>query len=334
MQPKEMKIGLFVGLGVIILIGMLLSNYFESDGTVRPADMRALGAPYRQAVQQPVGLALDEPRGNPGGAPISIPTTGGTGELAVAYTRDGGPVVGPAATPELMGRAPDARGNDTAGPGLELADSRQPVAYTADPTKAGNGAPVKVAATLPAGDMVTIAKGDSLAGIAKRYYHASGKAEIGRIVAANPGLLQDEKTVLVIGKKLVVPLVAKPVVKAAEVVKTGVDSRTVVAPRSTSMVHLPGIGDRIAASSAMAEAKTAVDVAGPKAEDLKKLAPTYTVAPGDTLEKIAKKVLGAPSAENIKKLAKLNRMGVEDVLQVGKVLKVPAKEAAKTDAKG
>jgi len=52
---------------------------------------------------------------------------------------------------------------------------------------------------------------------------------------------------------------------------------------------------------------------------------TYTVKAGDTLYGIAQRELGSPSKANIKAIASLNGMDVDDDLQVGKVLKMPAK---------
>lgn len=62
-----------------------------------------------------------------------------------------------------------------------------------------------------------------------------------------------------------------------------------------------------------------------KTETASKKATTYTVQKGDTLEKIAKKTLG--SASRVEDLLKANRgvLDNEDEVQVGQVLKIPAR---------
>jgi LysM repeat protein len=55
---------------------------------------------------------------------------------------------------------------------------------------------------------------------------------------------------------------------------------------------------------------------------------TYTVKAGDSLYRIAEHELGAPTKANMKAIATLNGMSVDDELQVGKVLKIPAKDGA------
>jgi nucleoid-associated protein YgaU len=51
---------------------------------------------------------------------------------------------------------------------------------------------------------------------------------------------------------------------------------------------------------------------------------TYTVASGDTLEKIAKRIAPSKVPETVTKLAAMNKIKDPAKLQVGQVLKVPA----------
>ena len=59
-MTREAKIGMLTGLGVIILIGVLLSNYLGNGngmlaGTTRMAPLPA-GASYREQVMHPMGV--------------------------------------------------------------------------------------------------------------------------------------------------------------------------------------------------------------------------------------------------------------------------------------
>ena len=120
-----------------------------------------------------------------------------------------------------------------------------------------------------------IAAGDTLAKIAYKFYHSSKGEAVGRIVAANPKVLKDEKTMLVAGKKLMIPN-APVVAKAAPAVAA------VTPVKKPVMIHQPG-GATAGSATGMDEAKT-IDA------PVKKAATVYVVASGDTLEKIAKKL--------------------------------------------
>jgi LysM repeat protein len=329
-MTREAKIGMLTGLGVIVLIGVLLSNYLGADGrgmspTGRMAEL-PLGAAYRQEVTEPVGVpgvarqesGVSAPMvaaavAIPAGVP-SMPAAKGSTDISGAPAMTSGPVVGQPVMPVPAGTVQAAAApSEMNVPTLQLAEANagQEAVYVPGQAKAGAvpGLTFTKDATPAAvsGQEYVVAPGDTLGKIAYKFYHSSKGEAVGRIVAANPKVLKDEKTMLVAGKKLMIPNAPVPV-KGAPVVAA-------VAPvkKTPVVIHQPG---GAVAAAGTDEAKT-IDA------PVKKVATVYVVASGDTLEKIAKKLAPGHVSEMEKKLAAANGIKDPTGLKVGQKLKVP-----------
>jgi nucleoid-associated protein YgaU len=188
----------------------------------------------------------------------------------------------------------------------------------------------------PAVVMHTVAAGDTLAKIAKQYYGVVKNSDIQKIVAANPTMLKDATTMLVVNKKLVIPGMAPA---------TPVGTPSVVVGPVPGRAPADGSGDSVKVylpSSSMTEAvpPTLGAVLAPKADAAKAGAPktdvakadnkdtmakkSYVVQSGDTLEKIAKRLAPSKISDMVQKLMSLNGIKDPTKLQVGAPLKVPA----------
>jgi nucleoid-associated protein YgaU len=332
-MTREAKIGMLTGLGVIVLIGVLLSNYLGADGhgmspTGRMAEL-PLGAAYRQEVMEPVGVpgvvrqesGVSAPvaaAAIPAGVPTMPEVAKGVTDASGAPAMGSGPMVGPAVAAVPAGTVQAAAGpSEMNVPTLQLAEGNggQEAVYVAGQPKAAVPGltftkDVSGAVAAPVGGQeYVIVPGDTLGKIATKFYHSSKGEAVGRIVAANPKVLKDEKTMLVAGKKLMIPNVAA----AAK----GAPAVAVVAPvkKAPVVIHQPGGVGAVAAGSE--EAKT-IDA------PVKKGATVYVVASGDTIEKIAKKLAPGHVSEMEKKLEAGNGIKDPTGLKVGQKLKVPA----------
>lgn len=351
-MTRETKIGLLTGLGVIILIGVLLSQYLGGPETApRVANLSSLGDTYRQRQLQPVAV---DPAVKPAEGTLLAGVDSGTAGTAVdpliarLPTREGAlgaapadnPMVasptlppliaepvspqpaGPLVTGPAAGNAglpPVQLGQVAAGNGLERA-----IYVPADPSNPGAATPGPVAGpvgNVPTGTFYTVAKGDTLTAIAKRFYKSATKANFDRIVAANPAQLKDTRTQLVVGKKLLIPDAPRPVASAPQMPPTQVGPPT-APPRTDTLVLRPDNGTPVAPQPTVAGN---TPVAKPPVPS-KPAAATYTVQAGDTLGKIARKFLGSSSTQAVKRIMKANRLP-DDYLEVGMTLKIPAKTA-------
>ncbi|HEY4329703.1 MAG TPA: LysM domain-containing protein [Phycisphaerae bacterium] len=306
-MTREAKIGMLTGLGVIVMIGVLLSSYLGDPkagavGTAyttgRMADL-GVGDAYRQQVMQPVGvppLAGPGPRTQqyPGGAEIASPIDGSDRAAPpAAFATESAP------HPAAVAAVP-------AGPAMDPTYARvdgPPVISLAEPlvpAKAlGTSQPPAFAA--PTQTTYTVSAGDSLGKIAKKFYNSSKTSDVQRIVAANPTLLKDSSTMLVIGKTLVIPGVAPAAAK----------DRALQPPT----VYLPGDAGKPA----------------PAIDPNRKVQPPttakttlYVVQSGDTLEKISRRIAPTKVNDTVQKLISLNSLKDPKNLQVGAKLKVPA----------
>ena len=341
-MTREAKIGMLTGLGVIVLIGVLLSEYLGGGphgggamGMGATGRMSALpmGAAYRQEIMQPVGVPslvrTDGASVAPGAgaatpAVSAVVPAGSTGQTAFGATDVGGarldaPVASGPAIQQAVTAVPagtvamDVPAQQPVIPTMQMpagvqtvyVAGQQPVVGQVRGTMTVDGpvtpvAEAQQAPAKPAGQEYVIAAGDNLAKIAKKFYKSSKNSDIARIVAANPGMLKDEKSMLLAGKKLMIPTVVTAVAEATPTAPT-MPVAAVPMPGDTG-IRKPGRAD---AGSKAAPAKKAV-------------AKVYVVQANDTLEKIAKK-LGV----TVKKIASAN--GIKDVkaLQVGQKLQVP-----------
>ncbi len=312
-MTREAKIGMLTGLGVIVMIGVLLSNYLgdsktgasgsasASGATGRMADM-GVGETYRQQVMQPVGVPSSASAGPrtmqyPGGSEIATPIDGSDRAAPpAAFAIEGQQQVrSTPVVPVPAGAAMDSTSARLDGPPIiSLAETT--------PVKVMGTAP-RLAAPAPAS--YTVAPGDSLGKIAKKFYNSSKSSDIQRIVAANPTTLKDASTMLVVGKKLVIPGIA---------VAAPADVRSV----QPATVYLPGdLGKSAPAADPNRKVQPPIPAIPAKTT-------FYVVQSGDTLEKISHKLAPTKVSDTMQKLISLNALKDPNNLQVGVKLKVPA----------
>ena len=339
-MTREAKIGMLTGLGVIVLIGVLLSEYLGGGphgmgtgsmmATGRMASL-PMGAAYRQEIMQPVGVPslvrADGASVAPGAgvttpsvsaASMAPPVAYGATDVGGAPRMDTPLAAGPAINQPVtavpagavqmnvqQGSIPTMQMPVTGVQTVYVAGQAQPVTQNRGTMTAdGTVTPVADAAVpspaKPVGQEYVIAAGDNLAKIAKKFYKSSKNSDIERIVAANPAMLKNDKSTLIAGKKLLIPTVVRAVADA-----TPAAPATAVPVPGDVVIRKPGSGDSGSHGAAGASAK-------------KTAAKVYVVQANDTLEKIAKK-LGVP----VKKIVAAN--GIKDVnaLQVGEKLQVP-----------
>ena len=346
-MSKEAKVGMLTGLLVIVLIGVLLSEYLGN--TTPPATasgaMASVGEGLRQRQQEPPvvpGMVRD----NMSNAMLEPGSALPGQEMPRAMAMDGGgtsaglPTVNPTAVAVADGMVRPTDSKAPVGGGTELAGGApkgiEPMMYVS-PEEAKRLEALKIAATQPVavgggattqavakpvikGETYVIAKGDTLTVIAKKFYKSTGKADFTRIIAANPTVLKDEKSGLVVGKKLLIPYLPgkEPVEVKPVVIAKGVDGKALPV-----VVPLPKADGKVAdgktADGKISEGK-AVDG---KATD-PKAAKVYVVAEKDTLERIAKKIGGDKYLTTMKAIKAANGLTDASVLQIGQKLKLPA----------
>jgi len=327
---RDTKIGLLIGLVVIILIGILVSGVLgdQSKTTVGNGQLAQYGQAYRDQIQQSPGVApiIATPlyvAAQPAPLPpsnIEPLNPGNTQDLALA------PMTLPnLPTNNLVTSVPM--------PGL-ISGNQTPVNFVAGPGGANPQPPQPNNVTglvplpnKPADTAYVITKGDTLSSIAKKFYKpADGKKlndAIAKIIKSNPGVLRDATTGLVVGKKLMLPAIENAVV-VANVPATRPATPGTLAPVNTPVVTLPrgvlpGTDDN--------RRVEAGDV-GPRPVPPERrpvvVVKTHNVQKGDTLASLAAKYLGNASAANIKKLATTNGLKNANELQIGMTLKIPA----------
>jgi nucleoid-associated protein YgaU len=326
-MTREAKIGMLTGLGVIILIGVLLSNYLGNGngmlaGTTRMAALPA-GESYREQVLHPMGVPAAAAPGHKtqraDGTEVATPIDTNNGmmpiPLMMADVSPANPVIGPAVMPQPAGPVRVAQ-DIGAPPTIEMADPRAMVDVRFHTT---------VAAEVPAMQAVSyeILPGDNLAKIARKFYGSSKNSDVTRIVKANPDQLKDADSMLMAGKKLTIPNaqpapVAKPAVTSQLVTSEQLDAYRM--RNSKIVVPLPG-DVQTAAQQQVQRPGTAVATATPVAPSAK----TYTVKPGDSLRQIAVNVkTGNQTVSDVmKKIQTLNNLGNPDALKAGTTLKLP-----------
>jgi LysM repeat protein len=356
MMTREAKIGMLTGLGVIVLIGVLLSEYLGERNTGPAVAAGAtgnmaplpVGAAYREQVLAPVAVPALTPAGGGertrlagGGELASGIRTGDSNvppSLIAAETTPPGPSVSGPVAPIAAGPA-QMDGRAEGGPPLITLSETVPVRTTT-----GGQTPGTTATAAPASTTYTIVAGDTLAKIAKKFYNSSKSADVQRIVAANPKMLKDASTMLVVDKKLVIPNVPAPAKPAAAVVPGAAVAKPPVAAASgtsaaslaagdSGMVYLPSGAVTTQVPTVIGPPKKDVPVAkdGVTTKDTTvakdvttaKKPGTYVVQTGDTLEKIARKMAPTKTTQTVQKLISLNGLQDPDSLKVGQTLKLP-----------
>jgi len=188
----------------------------------------------------------------------------------------------------------------------------------------GTGLVAGVAPTAPAGKTYTIAAGDTLAKISRKFYNSAKNADIQRIVAANKGVLKDATTMLVVGKKLLIPDVPAPVQPTAPSSGSGTATMVVTGGEGI-VVPLPsGVAPSGVNGVIQPPKMDGTGTAAPKDRATEKKPGTYVVKAGDTLDKIARAQAPTKTTEYVTKVMKLNGIRDPKGLQVGQTLKLPA----------
>lgn len=303
-MTREAKVGMLTGLGVIVLIGVLLSKYLNPQGGITqpagPTNQMAdlgIGQKYRDEVMQPMGVPpMIAPGVRTGASDIVTPVDGSDRALppaAFAVEHSQVPLSPTPVTPIPAGQA------------VAVADTRldPPTISVPEPMVQVKATETKLSQPVPTSTTYIVAQGDSLGKIAKKFYNSSKNSDVQRIVAANPGVLKDATTMLVVGKKLTIPGVilaaaSEPKPEPVQVLMPGDLSKGAMVVDPARKVQAP----------APVPAKTG----------------TYVVQSGDTLEKISRRIAPSKVSETVQKLMSLNGIKDPSSLKVGAKLKVPA----------
>lgn len=318
-MTREAKIGMLTGLGVIVLIGVLLSQYL-GDGhsalpglpmttnvaTGQPASL-PVGETFRQQVMEPTGVPAMVADGTSmqypavaDASPASVPPAA----FAAGQSEDAGPTMTGPVMPVTVGTVADAPAGDSTPPVITLADS-----HLVSRVTSAEGVPVNQVVAAPApGVTYQVAAGDTLMKLSRKFYNSIKMADIQRIVAANPTILKDEKTPLIQGKKLLIPGVTPSAAPAGAIAKS--------APKAGSgmIIYPPGGSPKAGAGP--------VEQPGPVKLDSPKNT-IYVVRSGDTLEKIARKIAPAQPEAMVQKIAAMNHIKDPRGLHEGDRLKLP-----------
>jgi len=332
-MSREAKIGMLTGMFVIVLLGVLLSEYLGNGGKAAEGTrMSALpqGEQYRRSAMQPVSVAGTPRTAEPTLAlPPAYATARPRTDVAVADL--------PAATPSIPSLTVDTSTPVTAEPVIAVpagpvVDSFRMPTPTIESIEFKPTAAVPVTAKLavPASEY-TIAQGDTLDKISKKYYGAATKTNKFMIISANSKLLHDESSVLVVGKKLSLPGALKTLdAPKAEVAKgtthtvsdlpmpgplTKKDSTIVIAPPGLKIEKSPAKTDIALKTDAKTDAKKEAS------------ATLYVVKKGDTLEKIAKTVSAKDYQETIKRIVAINKLKDANAIREGMKLTLPVIKA-------
>lgn len=318
-MTKETKIGLLVGMGVIILIGILISDHLSVAQRQQQAQL-ANGIPeiHQDMIPPPPQVARDLPQAQATRRtePMPLPD-----ELPATVTRETLPTPAPApsaatANPGVQVAAADPKPHTIYQDVTTLLDERpvavtQPVMPSAPAAVQGyRPIPSDPGAAIPPGFEVVpaqpaprvpgvqeakaivhyVGKEETLSDISRKYYGSAGAwkdiYEANRSVIPNPNLVRP-------GVRLVIP--PKPGTPSANVAASAGSNNTGTAIRITA--------ERPAPAPAMK---------------------TYTVKSGDTLSDIADRFTG--SAANWKKVYAANKDRIKDPdrLSEGTVLQIPA----------
>jgi nucleoid-associated protein YgaU len=353
-MTKEAKVGMLTGLGVIVVIGVLLSEYLGTPPGGAPSSVATgkmaplpIGETKRTQMLEEVGvpaMVQAESTAVAGGVP-TIPAAFAADvhrDVPLAVPVSTGPVVSApvSAVPAGPVQVASAQHFDVP-PTVQVPETPTVSAVDAiESASATGGAAAGQAKASPAkmpGEEYVIARGDSLAKISSKFYQANTSANRQRIIAANPDILKDGQPFLIAGRKIVIPA-APTAVLAPAMVQNVTQPIAKADPRKAGehktqepavVIGLPGTKttQNKIAEGKTAESKSAAPAS--KADAVKKNdarkseAKVYVVKAGDSLEKIARKLDSENPQATLKKLIADNGLKNASVLQVGDKLKLP-----------
>lgn len=334
---RELKLALIIGFSLVLLVTVLISDHMSKARGVKLAEPDV--TPNLVKASEPVepisGLPGMPPNKTATTEPTSAPVNG-RDRLAMGNEATPAPVPAPEApvsidqgrhggslppvilNPPKANNADERLVNEAAKSGVKL----DPLAGT-EQVPIHSGAPETVGSpAAPKMREYTVVEGDSMVKIAKKTLGDANKWNL--IAQANPKSVGKKGEVRV-GAKLQIPVLDLPIAKDSGV--------KIIDPLQQSTIDF-GPSGKVASniperkptkSAAKPDAKSTKPVSKPDIAkaDTKKAAPTtYTVKPGDTLNTIAKRLLG--SASRTDDLIRANPdLESEDAIQVGDVIKVP-----------
>ncbi|HTV49259.1 MAG TPA: LysM peptidoglycan-binding domain-containing protein [Phycisphaerae bacterium] len=318
---KETKVGLLVGLALIVLVGAILSNYLSRPSQDQAAGgLNTIDQQLRQGfsdsdtVPPPPDMSPQQPplttSANSSGS--SAASTGSTGQTAgqnppAPGARQQNPAPNPAAagasnTQGTVAQNPSAQSSSTLNLPLNLPQTTMVADDSGTPI---NGAPDNNAPqihTASASNVYTVVAGDTLSRIARKFYHSSGSSVINRILHANASKLSSRESILRVGETLVIPAITATPEAVATAHKSAAPLDTVLIPT-----------DYAASNNFPAPAPEKTSGA------------IYHVKQGDTLYSIARRFLGSGNKSNITLIMQTNHIQDASSLTIGQTLHIPSR---------
>ena len=289
MINRELKIGLLLAMGFVLLVSVVVGEYVTTSNSPEPANLASAGERVRESVKPPGTTVFNNPT-------VYVPAVVEPGELVATRDRLDLPpepvthsvpavsamlsATGPQMNAPMPERNPAPAQVFPAQPTLaDIArEAGEPIIALAGPSSA-SAVPV-----VPLGKPYVAVKGDSLSKMARLHLGADTRANRDAIAALNPEL-QTNPERIVVGKTYLIPARDMPI--------------------ATTPSTQPVIS-----TSAPAEASPTT---------------TYTVQPGDSLWRIASKVVG--DVNKLDEIRALNKdaLGGADRLRPGMTLVLPGK---------
>ena len=351
-MTRETRIGLLVGMGFIIMFGLVLANFLPDNNKITAPVTPQTGSSlaYTPTIEEatppkPAEAPASTPSGTPvamAGAPRATPAPVSPSPV-VDVDPDNVVVQMP---PTSGGRVAAVRpASDVIPGGREFETQPPPVAIPAFPTPGRpSGAEVATGPTppvVPVTDLTPplqkykIVAGDTLSKVALKFYGPGHSADYKLILIANPALR--DATALKINQEIVIPP-AKPAPAAPPTGVAGTRVRTVSSPddlrrelAATDTSSSSGVPRLVLPTPPHTPLDTTVvqadgqatTGAGRPAEAAKK---SYTIKTGDTLSKIASKMMNDNSPATIQKIMDLNKSKISSPtkLTVGVKLEIPS----------
>ncbi len=323
-MTKEKPIGLIVGLFFIIVFGLILSELTGAGSTIPtapPAAEQDVNAHFRTPQidedRVPYVPALATTASTEGQSPGGESFVSARMPRADINDREGtievefGPEMAVLAATQMSRESAVDRRVDQMTPRRESESQADRRAIYVAPGGVSHRHVVGPAAAAEAQTRSHVVEaGDTLTGIARKFYGPGKQREYKRIFAANRGTMRTDSD-LSIGQVLVIPPLESDGVARRTGLSRGATTpaggRTGERYRTVSLAELPGALSRTSRPPAPAGSRT------------------YTIKSGDTLTGIARRMMRDGSREAVRKLFEANRGVLEsrNMLKVGTELRLP-----------